>query len=158
MKRLLPWILNVLLLAAIVFLIFVLDDDGTDDAEASPRSTTTTTTTRPDRTAAAFISDGPVKESLLMRLGRSRDLDLSQWDPDDWRLAQVREIKGESMSVRDGSGVILLYPADSCSDENDELSPNYFGALFNPGDWALWEDVGNDTRICDGEIALVKEG
>lgn len=163
MKRALPWILNLLLVVVVCSVLvwaFNRDNDSENTVKKEP-ITTTTTTEKPSPDATGYIAEGPFYEQLVSSLRREGgvDMNLSEWDSDDWDLAQVRSISGNNMTIRSGSQVLLLFTDDSTCGVN--LPNDYFGDLFDPGDWALWDtggDEGNDTLICEGEIVLVKEG
>lgn len=156
MKRLLPWILNIVLMFALAIGVSLYLEDDSPSNAAAPKVTTTTTTAP---AATAFISAGPHAKELRETLAELPDeIDLSEWDPDDWELSYVTSVaeKDDLLVVVTGETIEALYPSTSCNGDED-LPKGYFRAIFGKGDWVLWETKGDDPRICPGEIILARE-
>lgn len=136
-------LLAVLAFALIVIAIGITLSDGGDDGPPGP----TTTTTEPP-----VVDGGPYQDEITDALKDAGFSDRDDWD-DDWdEVGIVTEVGEKSLKVMTTKEFVFL---TSGGGGNECVKPIPITDIGSSGDIVAWLNEGEDSIVCDGEMALL---
>jgi hypothetical protein len=130
---------------------FIFSDEDVEKSSTKTNEPTTTTVPK-----SKLVNDGPYREDLEEL---AQGFDLKSYDDDDWVFSEVLDVVGHTLRIKDGAGIMSLYPGDTSTSDGESPCrniPNDFMKLMTEaGDVIVWDTKGADTKICPGEIFVV---